>query len=89
MEDQAFVEEFISNLRVPMTYIENQPSIVNTLKFAASFCMYRQVQIEADQKGTEANEMEMCPFLQQIFNFLLAHHEVDYVAVIYDDYEKF
>ena len=81
MEFQDFVEEFISNLRIPMTYIEKHPHVENCLKFAASFCISLQPQPEPEKEDEDLDEM--CPFLEQIFEFLLQHHGAKEVAVCY------
>ena len=76
MEFEEFVEEFISNLRVPMTYIERHPHVENTLQFAAKFSISLQPQSENEEEYEE-----MCPFLEKLFEFLLVHHGAKEVAV--------
>lgn len=76
MDFDVFVEEFISNLRVPMSYIEKHPNVENTLQYAAKFSICLQPPNENEEEYEE-----MCPFLTKIFDFLLAHHGAKEVGV--------
>lgn len=78
MEFQNFVEEFISNLRIPMTYMEKHPHVENTLQFAAKFAISLQPQSENEEEYEEMHK-----FLERLFEFLLNSHGAKEVAVIH------
>lgn len=77
MKQEDFTEEFISNLRVPLTYLEKHPHVENTLQFAAKFAISLQPQTENEEMEYE----EMCPLLENVFEFLLSSHDARDVAV--------
>lgn len=77
MNQEKFTEEFISNLRVPLTYLEKHPHVENTLQFAAKFAISLQPQSENNEEEYE----EMCPLLEDVFQFLLTSHDAKDVAV--------
>ncbi|OXU30311.1 hypothetical protein TSAR_015427 [Trichomalopsis sarcophagae] len=77
MDFDQFLEEFISNLRIPMCYMEKHPNVENTLQFAAKFA----ISLQPPQSENEEEYEEMCLLLERLFEFLLAHHEVKEVAV--------
>jgi condensin complex subunit 3 len=77
MDFKCFVHEFISNLTIPLTYIEKHPNVENTLQFAAKFAISLQPQSENEEEYEE-----MCAFLEQIFDFLLTHHDAKDMAVM-------
>lgn len=79
MNLERFVEEFVSNLRIPLTYIEKHPHVENTLQFAAKFAISLQPQ---PQSENEEEDEEMCEFLEKIFEFILDNHGCKDVAVI-------
>ncbi|KAL7297267.1 hypothetical protein TKK_0009667 [Trichogramma kaykai] len=80
MDLDDFVSEFISNLQIPLTYIEKHAHVENTLQFAAKFIIGLQPPINDEN---EDEYEEMCPFLQSIFEFLLSHHGSKEVAIRY------
>lgn len=60
-----------------MCYMEKHPNVENTLQFAAKFA----ISLQPPPSENEEEYEEMCPFLEQLFEFLLSHHEVKEVAV--------
>ncbi|KAJ8674292.1 hypothetical protein QAD02_005554 [Eretmocerus hayati] len=80
MELDTFFKEFVSNLRVPMTYIEKHPHVENALRFAAEFI----ISIQPKSETEDADECdEMCAFLAQTFEFLLKSHNAKDKAIRY------
>lgn len=77
---EQFSSEFISNLRVSMCYLEKHPSVENTLLFATRF----SISLQPPSENKEDMYEEMCPFLEQIFQFLIDSHNAVDVAVSED-----
>lgn len=76
MQLEDFQEKFISNLKQSLTHIERHPHVENTLQFAAEFA----ISCLQQQSDNEEESEEMHPFLQHIFDFLLA--SLDTVLVV-------
>ncbi|XP_015175226.1 PREDICTED: condensin complex subunit 3-like [Polistes dominula] len=65
-EEELFLNEFISCLKVPLATDKTHPSIDNTLEFAAKFAVSSY---PFDKDSCES----MPPFLENLFTFILEH----------------
>ncbi|XP_043504256.1 condensin complex subunit 3 [Polistes fuscatus] len=65
---EIFLNEFINCLKIPLSTNKNHPSIENTLQFAAKFAV-------SSYPFSDKDSCEAMPlFLENLFNFVLKHH---------------
>ncbi|XP_076300337.1 chromosome associated protein G [Lasioglossum baleicum] len=69
---EVFWDVFKSHFIVPLTFAQKHPRVQNTLQFVADFALRLNARSCANEETQE--EEPLCPFLVQIFDFLLTIH---------------
>lgn len=84
-DKDKFFEKFVFFLQLPLTWEEKTPFVDNALEMACRFaCSFmpddKKKEDEAGDKSGNNDEddelIELPPFMNKIFNWLLDHHEV-------------
>lgn len=63
----------MSCLKVPLSITQHHSRVNNTLEFAAKFAVSLYSVTNNDEESEESEE-PLCPFLSNLFNFILIHH---------------
>ncbi|XP_033356774.1 condensin complex subunit 3 [Bombus vosnesenskii] len=74
--ESDFWNYFISCFKVPLTFAQRYPRVENTLEFVAKFAASLYSAINDNE-----SEEPMCPFLSNLFEFLLTNHSAKDIGV--------